>query len=88
MLAPVCAQDAAAEKAPGDAAHSQYFSGFISELTPTSIVVTRKEPAESKSFAIDASTKVEGKLQPNARVTVRFETTPNGARAIRIIVRG
>lgn len=86
-LVPAWAQEGPPEQAPGNAAHSQYFSGFISEISPTSIVVTRKEPAESKSFVIDGSTKVEGKLLPNARVTVRFETTASGARALRIIVR-
>jgi hypothetical protein len=57
-------------------------------MNSTSIVVTRKSPAERKVFLMDTQTKVEGKIHANARVTVRFESTPAGDRAIRIIVRG
>lgn len=70
---------------------SPYFSGFVTELKPDSIVVSRKssnsKTAIQKVFSIDPHTKVEGKLKENSRVTVRYETLGNIQRAIRIIVR-
>ncbi len=57
-------------------------------MTPGAIIVTRKAPAERRTFLMDLQTKVEGKLHANARVTVRFESTAQGDHAIRIIVRG
>lgn len=82
------------EGSPGAAAqiHSQYFSGFVAEMAPGSLTVTRKSaPGHDtlrRVFVMDRQTKVEGKLKLNARVTVRFEATPAGERAVRILVRG
>ncbi len=70
---------------------SQYFSGYIAEFSSGSLTVTKKgspsHDGERHVFLMDAQTKVEGKLRANARVTVRFESAPNGDRAVRIIVR-
>jgi hypothetical protein len=42
----------------------------------------------TKVFLMDAQTRVEGgRLQPKARVTVKFEKTDDGERAVRVIVR-
>jgi hypothetical protein len=59
-------------------------------LTPDRVTVTRRTltlSSVTKIFLIDADTKVEGKLQVRARVTVKFEKTDAGERAVRIIVR-
>jgi hypothetical protein len=70
---------------------SPYFSGFVRELKPDSIVVSRKasngKSTIQKVFSIDPHTSVEGKLKVNSRVTVRYETLGNIQRAIHIIVR-
>jgi hypothetical protein len=43
---------------------------------------------ESREFAIDKDTKVEGRLRANARVSVRFKADDGGVfHALRIIVR-
>ncbi len=83
-----------AQKPPAQTAQprSQYFSGYVAEMNPGSLTVTKKaspsHDGEKHVFMMDAQTKVEGKLRANARVTVRFESGSNGDRAIRIIVRG
>ena len=41
----------------------------------------------TKTFLLDSDTKIEGTLKPKARVTVKFEKTEDGDRAIHIIVR-
>jgi hypothetical protein len=43
--------------------------------------------AVTKVFLMDSGTRVDGKLQPKARVTVKFEKTDGGERAVRVIVR-
>ncbi len=87
-LAPFFGQEPIPNKPVPLQPHSQYFSGFVAEMTDNAIVVTRKSPADRKTFLMDHQTKVDGKLHANVRVTVRFESTPLGDRAIRIIVRG
>jgi hypothetical protein len=72
--------------------HSQYFSGYVTELSVDggSLTVSRKGTGKEmvhKSFAMDGQTKVEGKLKMNARVTVRYEAVGDDNRALRIIVR-
>jgi len=72
--------------------HSQYFSGYVTELSMDSgsLTVSRKGSGKEmvhKVFAIDGQTKVEGKLRINARVTVRYEAAEDANRAVRIIVR-
>jgi hypothetical protein len=67
-----------------------FFSGTLDEVTSESILVTREvlgNPAEHKTFALTAQTRVEGKLAEGARVTVKFRVTDDGAVAETIIVR-
>jgi len=67
-----------------------FFSGTVEEVTPESLVVTREilgKPAESRTFAIKAQTKVEGKLAEGCRVTVKFRQNDDGLVAETIIVR-
>jgi len=67
-----------------------FFSGTVDEFTSESITVTREvlgNPAEHKTFTINAQTTVEGKLAEGARVTVKFHATDDGVVAETIIVR-
>jgi hypothetical protein len=77
--------------APKSTAEGAIFSGTVTAAAPDRITVVRKVPAkadESRDFAIDGATKVEGRLRVNARVSVRFKTGEDGvAHALHIIVR-
>ncbi|HVW10859.1 MAG TPA: DUF5666 domain-containing protein [Bryobacteraceae bacterium] len=84
---------AALAQAPASKATSEghIFSGTVTAVAPDKITVVLKVPAkpdESRDFAIDKDTKVEGRLRVNARVSVRFNTGDDGeSHALRIIVR-
>ena len=59
-------------------------------LTADKLTVSRRTlslTAVTRVFLMDATTRIEGKLQPKARVTVKFEKTDAGDRAVHIIVR-
>ena len=71
---------------------ADFFSGTVVALTGSSISVTRRglgKDAGTRTFQVDASTHFEGKTKPTvkSRVTVRYEATQNGDRAVTIIVR-
>jgi hypothetical protein len=93
LLASVAAF-AVAQDSPDAAAppHAQVFSGYVTEITPHSISVSRKSSTGKemvhKSFGMDGKTKVEGKIKLNARVTVQFLALTDSNYAQRIIVRG
>ncbi len=74
------------EKAP---ARGGMFSGSITAMTETTLTVTSTASKTSRSFAITPETRFEGpKPQVNSRVDIRFVTTDEGDRAVRVIVRG
>jgi hypothetical protein len=67
-----------------------FFSGIVEEFSDSRITVSRVlpgKPTETRSFVINSGTKVEGRIQDKARVTVGFETRDDGDVAVRIIVR-
>ncbi len=68
-----------------------FFSGAVIAVSTTEITIRRRaliSNATTKTFAMDAETKIEGKLRVKANVTVRYVTGDDGnARATRIIVR-
>ena len=67
-----------------------FFSGTVEDFSEARIVVSRVlpgKPTETRSFVINADTKVEGQPKAKARVTVGFETRDEGDVAVRIIVR-
>ncbi len=68
-----------------------FFSGAVVSASDTEITVRRRalvSNATTKTFLIDADTKIEGKLRIKANVTVRYVTAEDGiSRAIGIIVR-
>ncbi len=72
--------------------HTQetFFSGNVVSFDSEKLTVTRRTMTLSwitKTFTLDADTSVEGTLKPKARVTIKFIKTPDGNRAIHIIVR-
>jgi len=89
-LAFVSAGFAAAPPFAFDDEDNTFFSGNVDEVTPESITVTREvlsNPAEHRTFAINAQTTVEGKLAEGVRVTVKFRNSDDGFVAETIIVR-
>jgi hypothetical protein len=68
------------------------FSGTVTAIDDTSLTAARTgqgKVAATKTFAITPETRFEGgKPAVNSRVTVRYVTTEEGARAIYVIVRG
>jgi hypothetical protein len=72
-------------------AEGDIFSGTVTAVAADKMTVVRKVPAkadESRDFAVDHVTKVEGRLRVNARVSVRFKTGEDGvSHALRVIVR-
>ncbi len=73
------------------AATNDVFSGIVMSFENGSLTVVRKVPAradEPRTFTVDETTKIEGKLKVSARVTIRFQTDSSGAfHAERVIVR-
>lgn len=66
------------------------FSGTVVAFSEKEIVVSRSNLArktETKKFAMDENTKVEGKIKVKARVSVQFVVEDEAMRAIHIIVR-
>jgi len=80
-------------KVQGAKSEPQYddtFSGSILEVSAVSLTVSRSilgKPAEKRTFAIKADTRVEGKLRVRTRVTVGFVTAEEGDVARLIVVR-
>ena len=75
----------AQEKAP-----ETFFSGNVVSVTTDKVTVSRRTLAltsVTRVFLLDARTQIEGTLKPKARVTVKFEKTDDGDRAVHIIVR-
>ena len=67
-----------------------FFSGNVVKFDSDNVTVTRRTLTltwVTKTFLLDSDTKIEGILKPKARVTVKFEKTEDGDRAVHIIVR-
>jgi hypothetical protein len=79
----------AQQQAPPPAApKDQMFSGTVTAITSDSLTATRTGSKDSKTFAITPETRFEGpKPQVQSRVTIRYISTADGDRAVRIIVR-
>ncbi|MGD0500847.1 MAG: hypothetical protein ABSC23_20735 [Bryobacteraceae bacterium] len=76
---------AQAKTAPKD----QMFSGVVTAVDENSLTAVRTgSTKETKAFTLTIETKFEGpKPRVNSRVTVRYISTDQGDRALRIIVR-
>jgi hypothetical protein len=73
-----------------DRAQGDFFSGTITVLTDDQVTVLRTvlgKNSETRTFAITKQTRVEGKLRPKVRVTVRFVREEDVDQALHIIVR-
>jgi hypothetical protein len=80
-------QDGAAAPPPQD----QFFTGNVTALNATSLTVTRTvlgKQSAVRTFTITPETHIEGKPKLKSKVTVRYISTADGDRAVRIIVRG
>jgi hypothetical protein len=67
-----------------------YYSGTIVDVTADKLIVSRTilgKPAEQRTFLITSETRVEGKMHPRSRVTVRYTPTEQGEVALSILVR-
>ena len=93
LAAQTSATPVPAPAAPGKKAvpSADIFSGTVTKLTGESVTVVRKiagHDAVTREFLRGGSTKVEGKLRENVRVTVRYKAGGDGGFvAIYIIVR-
>jgi hypothetical protein len=67
-----------------------FFAGTVAETTGETITVARtvRGKAESRTFNLTPQTKIEGKLAPRVRVTVRYVSDDDGDIATLIVVRG
>jgi hypothetical protein len=71
-------------------AQDTFFSGNVVSVTTEKLTVSRRTltlSSVTRVFLLDANTQIEGTLKPKARVTVKFEKTDDGDRAVHIIVR-
>ncbi len=89
IAAVVCLAIACSAQEPVDPAN--FFSGVVTALDPgQKITVVRtilgKEP-ETRAFAIDTNTKIDGQLKVKSKVTVRFASGAGGDTAVSILVR-
>jgi hypothetical protein len=86
------AQDQPAPQPKTERPQDTFFSGNVVSVAADKVTVSRRTLALSsvtRVFLLDSNTRIEGKgkLQPKARVTVKFEKTDDGDRAVHIIVR-
>lgn len=90
-FAPVAvAQDEHPQEQKAARAQETFFSGNVVSFDADKVTVTRRTLTLSwvtKTFLLSSDTKIEGTLKPKARVTVKFEKTEDGERAVHIIVR-
>lgn len=69
----------------------QYFAGFVTALSETSITVTRTVLGKStvRTFAITHETVIQGgKPKVKSKVTVKWIAGDSGDQALKIILRG
>jgi hypothetical protein len=81
----LAADETAAGKTP-----DTFFAGTVAQSTSETITVARtvRGKAESRTFNLTPQTKIEGKLVPRVRVTVRYVADDDGDTATLIVVRG
>ena len=86
----VVAQDEHPQEQKPSRPQETFFSGNVVSFDSEKVIVTRRTLTLSwvtKTFLLSSDTKIEGTLKPKVRVTVKFEKTEDGDRAIHIIVR-
>ena len=81
----ISADEPAASAKKADA----FFAGTVVESTAEKLTLTRTVlgKPEDRTFLVTPETKIEGRLRPRVRVTVRYISDENGDTATMIIVR-
>jgi hypothetical protein len=66
-----------------------FFAGTVTELTDRTVVISRtiQKKIDKRSFQLTPDTKIEGRLRPRVRVTVRYISGDDGYIATLIVVR-
>ena len=89
-LATLSVRLVSADEPPASAKKADaFFAGTVVESTAEKLTLTRTVlgKPEDRSFAVTPETKIEGRLRPRVRVTVRYVSDDNGDTATMIIVR-
>jgi hypothetical protein len=76
---------------PVQPAADQYFAGVITDLSESSVTITRTVLGKStiRKFAITSETVIQGGTpKVKSRVTVKWVSAGEGDRAVKIILRG
>jgi len=83
LLLPLAAEDARPQTA------DKFFAGTVKESAPEKLVVGRnvRGKAETREFRVTPDTKIEGTLEADVRVTVRYISNDEGYTAVLIVVR-
>lgn len=66
-----------------------FFAGTVTELTDHTITISRtiQKKIDKRSFQLTPDTRIEGRLRPRVRVTVRYISGEDGYIATLIVVR-
>jgi hypothetical protein len=66
-----------------------FFAGTVAEITDRTVVISRtiQKKIDKRSFQLTPDTKIEGRLRPRVRVTVRYISGEDGYIATLIVVR-
>ena len=90
LLASTAAPQLAADETAAGKTADAFFAGTVAQSTSETIMVARtvRGKAESRTFNLTPQTKIEGKLAPRVRVTVRYIVDDDGDTATLIVVRG
>ena len=90
LLAGTALPQLAADEVATGKTTDAFFAGTVAQSTSETIIVARtvRGKAESRTFNLTPQTKIEGKLAPRVRVTVRYIVEDDGDTATLIVVRG
>ncbi len=84
-----CAPQDSSPQNPSQKKEDTFFAGTVAACDDKKIVVSRSVAAktEQRTFRMTPATKVEGRLRPKVRVTVRYTTDEDGEVATLVVVR-
>ena len=86
----VLAQNPETPATAAPAAKPQFFAGAVTELDESHIKISRKlvgRSPESRTFVVDAKTKMNAAIKVKSRVTVRYQRGPEGDLALEVQAR-
>ncbi|SRR5579883_653921 len=78
-----------APPAPAEKSADAFFAGIVEEVTADHVSVSRvaQGKTEKRDFHLTPGTKIEGRLRPRVRVTVRYTSGDDGDTATLIVIR-